>query len=242
VVSSAGVVNTYGKFLRSSKSAPTFKKRLQKVVPTGSYVCLYVGFNSSAKDIGLETTNLWIYPDYDHDKNVAEFAADSTKDFPVVYVSFPSAKDPAWDKEHPNSATMEVITMAQFEWYDKWTSGYWKKHGDEYEAYKEEISQRLLAKVFEHVPQAKAHLDYYELSTPLTVRDLANYPQGELYGLEHDPSRFQQRWLKPRSEIKNLFLTGQDILTVGVTSALFSGLVTASAITKKDLRKELLSH
>ncbi|MDP7040428.1 MAG: NAD(P)/FAD-dependent oxidoreductase [Myxococcota bacterium] len=240
VVSSAGVVNTYGKLLRSSKHAPTFQKRLRKVVPTGSYLCLYVGFNRSAKDIGLETTNLWIYPDYDHDKNIAEFSADSEKDFPVVYVSFPSAKDPAWDKEHPNSATMEVITMAQFDWYDKWASGYWKKHGDEYEAHKEKLSQRLLEKVFEHVPQAKAHLDYYELSTPLTVRDLANYPQGELYGLEHDPSRFQQRWLKPRSDIKNLFLTGQDILTVGVTSALFSGLVTASAITKKDLRKELL--
>jgi all-trans-retinol 13,14-reductase len=93
--------------------------------------------------------------------------------------------------------------------------------------------------VYKHVPQAKEAMAYSELSTPLSVKSLANYPKGELYGIDHTPDRFHQKWLKPKSEIKNLYLTGQDVLTVGVTSALFSGLVTASAITKKNLMKEL---
>ena len=107
---------------------------------------------------------------------------------------------------------------------------------------KEKLSQRILKKVYEQVPQVKDALAYQELSTPLSVKSLANYPKGELYGLEHTPDRFHQQWLKPKSEIKNLYLTGQDILTVGVTSALFSGLLTASAILKKNLMNELLKN
>ena len=105
---------------------------------------------------------------------------------------------------------------------------------------KEKLSERILEKVYEHVPQAKGAMAYTELSTPLSVKSLANYPKGELYGIDHTPNRFHQKWLKPKSEIKNLYLTGQDVLTVGVTSALFSGLVTASAILKKNLMKELV--
>ena len=92
------------------------------------------------------------------------------------------------------------------------------------------------------MPSAKNALDYYELSTPLSVKSMANYKKGELYGLDHTPSRFHQKWLRPQTDIKNLYLTGQDVLTVGVTSALFSGLITASAILKKNLMKELIKN
>ena len=95
--------------------------------------------------------------------------------------------------------------------------------------------------VFKHVDGIKDHIDHKELSTPLTVRDLANYPKGEMYGIDHSPERFRQRWLRPRSDVKGLYYTGQDITTVGVSSALFSGLITASAVLKTDLSKMLKS-
>ena len=83
-------------------------------------------------------------------------------------------------------------------------------------------------------------MNFHELSTPLSVKSLANYQTGELYGINHDPNRFHQKWLRTNMDIKNLYLTGQDILTVGVTSAQFSGLITASAILKKNLMSELI--
>ena len=64
--------------------------------------------------------------------------------------------------------------------------------------------------------------------------------KGELYGLEHSPSRFRQRWLRPQTPVQGLFLTGQDITTVGLTGALFSGLLTCSSILKKNLYKEII--
>ena len=241
IISSAGVMNTYGNFLRNNKAFSQMSAQLKTVTPTSSYMCLYIGLNKSAEELKLGNTNLWIYPGYNHDQNVANYMQDSTKELPVVYVSFPSAKDPAFKDEHPGFATMEAITVANWSEYDNWKDKPWKNRGDEYETMKEKLSERILEKVYEHVPQAKEAMAYSELSTPLSVKSLANYPKGELYGIDHTPNRFHQKWLKPKSEIKNLYLTGQDVLTVGVTSALFSGLVTASAITKKNLMKELFS-
>ena len=71
VVSSAGLVNTVNTFLRNQPQFIKFKSKLKKVHPTESYLCLYIGLKKSAKELGLKTTNLWIYPGYNHDKNIA---------------------------------------------------------------------------------------------------------------------------------------------------------------------------
>ena len=49
------------------------------------------------------------------------------------------------------------------------------------------------------------------------------------------PKSFRKRLLRPSSGIKNLFSTVQDMTTDGVSSALFSIIITASAALKKDL-------
>ena len=118
----------------------------------------------------------------------------------------------------------------------------WKNRGDDYEILKSQISSRILKKVYEYVPNAQSAMDYHELSTPLSVKSMANYQKGELYGINHDPGRFRQKWLRPQTDIKNVYLTGQDVLTVGVTSALFSGLLTASSILKKNLMSKLMKN
>ena len=84
----------------------------------------------------------------------------------------------------------------------------------------------------------KINIEFFKIMLSLTF----NYSKGELYGINHTPKRFHQKWLRPQTDIKNLYLTGQDVLTVGVTSALFSGLVTASCILKKNLMKELMKN
>ena len=88
-------------------------------------------------------------------------------------------------------------------------------------------------------PNLKDKISYSELSTPLSTRDMAHYKFGELYGIDHTPSRFRQKWLKPKTPIKNLFLTGQDITTVGLPSALSSGVLTCSTMLKRNLFKTI---
>jgi len=78
-------------------------------------------------------------------------------------------------------------------------------------------------------------VDHAELSTPLSTRHFTGYQHGEIYGLSHDPERFEHRFLRPRTPLRGLFLTGQDICTCGVGGALLSGFLTASAVTGENL-------
>jgi all-trans-retinol 13,14-reductase len=123
--------------------------------------------------------------------------------------------------------------------FEKWSDTSWKKRGDDYKAFKEEISNRLLKELYKQLPQLEGKVDCYELSTPLTTQHFVNYSKGEIYGLDHSPSRFRQAFLVPRTPIKNFYLTGQDIVTAGVAGALFSGMLTAMAITGKNAFKNI---
>lgn len=241
VISGAGIINTYEKLIPTAVSEKhKFKDHLQKVRPSVSHGCLYMGLNGSPKELKLPKTNLWIYPDdADHDTCVERYSADIDAAFPVVYISFPSAKDPSWSERYPDRSTIDIITLVPFETFAPWEGTRWMKRGEEYEALKEKIAQRLMEVLFKQMPHLRDRVDHYELSTPLTTQYFVNYDKGELYGLDHTPDRFRQKFLRPRTPIKNLFLTGQDIVTAGVGAALFAGLITASAITSINFMQKI---
>ena len=169
-----------------------------------------------------------------------DYLKDQEKPFPVVYFFFPPAKDPSWSERYPNHSTIDIITILPYETFSQWEGSQWMHRGAEYEALKEQIAQRLLAHLFEQLPLLKGQIDHYELSTPLTTKNFVNYQKGELYGIDHSPSRFRQKFLQPRTPITGFYLTGQDIVTAGVGGALFSGLITANTITGKNYMKSVM--
>ena len=81
----------------------------------------------------------------------------------------------------------------------EWEEKPWKKRGESYEKFKEAMSKKILEVVYKHVPEIENAMDYYELSTPLSVRDMDHYPKGEMYGLDHSSQRFRQDWIRPKS-------------------------------------------
>ena len=84
--------------------------------------------------------------------------------------------------------------------------------------------------LYEKLPTLRGKVDYYEVSTPLSTNWFGGYQEGELYGLSHTPKRMQQKWLRPKTDIPGLWLTGQDILTCGVTGAMMAGFLTTASI------------
>lgn len=242
VISDAGVANTYGRLL-SADDREKFgvMNLLREVHPSLAHICLYIGIKKSSRDLELGKANYWIYPHYDHDQSIADYLRDPASPLPVAYISFPSAKDPSWDERYPGRATLEVIGFTPYAWFKKWEQTAWMKRGDEYQAYKEKLTERLLEQLFRFVPQVKNCIDHHELSTPLSTRHFCNYENGEIYGIEHTPERFRLKWLKPQTPVKGLYLTGQDIVTDGIGGALFAGVLTASAILKKNLIKQVLA-
>ena len=157
----------------------------------------------------------------------------------MVYISFPSAKDPTWNDRYPGRSTIDIITLLPYESFEKWEGSSWKKRDKAYENMKDKISKRLLEHLFDHLPNLRNKIDYYELSSPLTTKHFVNYQKGELYGIDHSPQRFNQKFLRPKTPIKGLYLTGQDIVSAGVGGALFSGLITSTSITGINFLKKI---
>ena len=242
IISGAGIMTTYNKLIPSKiEDKYEFKKQLQTVKRSVSHACLYLGLEGSPEELDLPKTNYWIYPDkIEHDTAVNNYLNNLNADFPVVYISFPSAKDPDWSNRYPGKSTIDIITLLPYEGFKNWDGTRWMKRGEEYDQLKEKISKRLLEILYKHIPQAKGKVEHYELSTPLTTQHFINYDEGEIYGLDHTPKRFRQRFLKPRTRIKNLYLTGQDVVTAGVAAALFSGVITTSAMTRKNIMKKVM--
>ncbi|MFC6633465.1 phytoene desaturase family protein [Microbulbifer taiwanensis] len=231
VISGAGVFNTFEKLLPQSASGQAgYSRDLESVQRSMAHVCLYIGLQKTAEELGLPKTNYWLYPSADYDGEVQKFLEDSEREIPLVYISFPSAKDPSFIKRYPGRATIEIVAPGKYEWFARWHDQPWGKRGDEYEALKEKYSQRLLEHLYKHFPQLRGQIDYCELSTPLSTDYFCSYPRGEIYGLDHDPNRFEQPWLRPQSRIKGLYLTGQDIMSCGVAGAMIGGVVTAQSI------------
>jgi all-trans-retinol 13,14-reductase len=232
IISTVGPEKTYTKFLsKDIQDKYELKEKIAGMNPSLSYVGLYIGIKESSEQLNLPKTNFWIFPDeYDHDKNFADHENGNSKDLPVVYISFPSAKDPDFNERHPGISTIEIITIVDMNAFEKWGDTEWKHRGAVYDELKKKISEQLLEYLYKYVPQTKGKVDYYELSTPLTIQHFQGYLNGEMYGIEFTPERFKNRSLKPRTPVKNLFLAGQDIVCAGIGGAVMSAIVCVSAI------------
>ena len=231
VISSAGIDNTFNHLLpRAVVQASGYEQLLPRVQPSFAHLCVYIGFQETAEQLGLPKTNFWIYPSNDYDAALESFLQNRDAPFPVVYISFPSAKDPDYLHRHPGTATIEIVAPAPYAWFAKWQGTTWGKRGEDYEAFKAQLGERLMQHLYDKLPQLQGRVDYYEVSTPLSTNWFAGYQHGELYGLAHTAERLQQKWLGPRTRIPGLWLTGQDVLTCGVTGAMMAGMLTTTAI------------
>ncbi|MCJ8170428.1 phytoene desaturase family protein [Atopomonas sediminilitoris] len=226
IVSCAGLLPTYDKLLPKTVAAPLgLLKQTEQVKPSASHVCIYAGFNGDSKTLKLPKTNYWLYPEFNHDLSVKRFMDSPGMDFPMIYISFPSAKDPDWNRRYPDKSTVEIVAPSFPHWFEQWKGSTWNKRGEDYEAFKEKISQVLLEALYQHQPQLREALDFYELSTPLSTEWFQWNQVGEIYGLEHTVKRFEQHWIHPQTEIKNFYLTGSDVVTAGVGGALMGGVL-----------------
>lgn len=231
IVSCAGLVPTYTRLLEPQVAERHgLLTQLPKAKLSAATLCLYAGFKGSAAELKLPKTNYWVYPTHDHDHNVSSFMAGQNAAMPLIYISFPSAKDPAWDAQYPNKATVEIVAPTQPEWFAKWKGTTWGKRGADYDAFKAELTAQLLETLYQHQPQLRGALDFCELGTPLSTEWFQWNEQGEIYGIDHTVERFEQHWIHTQTPLKGLYLTGADTVTAGVGGALMAGVLTASRL------------
>jgi phytoene dehydrogenase-like protein len=235
VVSDAGVQATYEQLLPDAASdvaEPAVAVRSLR--PSFGHLCLYVGLESADPPC-VSPSNIWVHPSVDYDGNLDRFVADIDAPFPFLFISFPSAKDPSFAARHPARHTVEIVTMAPYEHFAAWRSTPWHHRGAEYEAVKGRLARRMLDALDQHAPGLSPSIGTWELSTPLSTAHFTGALRGAAYGLDHGPHRFDCRYLRPRTPIQGLYLTGQDVGTCGIMGALTGAVAAASTILQRNL-------
>lgn len=237
IISNAGAHNTFQRLLDPAIISKN-QLKVTKISPSTCHLCLYIGLDKSDAVLELPKYNIWWYANKDIDCILNDPDMLSKDALSFAYISFPSAKDSSWAMEHPDRSTIQLIGSAWYPDFSKYEDKPWLNRGDEYNAIKEKFKANGLSLLKKLYPQLEGHIIHAEVSTPVSTKKFSNYSQGEIYGITHGPERYTARALRPRTGIKGLYLTGQDITLVGVGGAMGSGVLTAATIIKWNMSKQ----
>ncbi|VDN60168.1 unnamed protein product [Dracunculus medinensis] len=258
VVSTASIVRTFNELIPTPTAKTSFMFSIanelysKDVVKRGGMQA-YIGLLGTRNDLNLPSNNFFWFKTndiFENSRYLSLKTMDEVIDYgcpPSMYISFPSAKDPGWSARHPNVSTCQIISLANPEWFSEFQNlrndrSRKRKNKEKYLLLKNTIGNYLVDMVTELFPSIKNEIIFKEFSTPLTQKYYLQNMHGELYSLTHQVDRFQSNYwpyLRIKTDLPGFFCSGQDVLFCGVSSALHSGLLTASSILHRDLYKDL---
>lgn len=236
VISDAGALATFERLVRE----PTeLRERVRAIGPSRTHVGLYLALGAPPRELGLDGANLWV-----HEREVgggwsdeaAAWVRGEREDPPALYASCGCAVDPSFAARHPRATVLSAATAVPFAPFERWAGTTRGRRGADYEAHKEALGRGMLRLLARYVPIDA--IEHVEVSTPLSSAHFSGHARGEAYGLDPTPLRFRIG-PRPHTPIEGLFLTGQDVWMGGICGSASGGLLTACAITQRDLAREL---
>jgi all-trans-retinol 13,14-reductase len=230
VVSAAGVLSTVTRLLPQAYGDDRWTKEVASLPPAPAHVCLYLGLEGDVASAGATAANQWFYDTWDMEDDAWRVRRDAPPGrAAVLYTSFPSMKDPSYEPGPDRKHTAEIVTFVPWESFAPWKDARWKKRGADYDAFKDRLSEQLLAQLVEHRPALAPLVRHVELGTPVSTDHFVRPVHGSIYGLEPTARRFRSRWLRPRAPIADLFFSGSEVATVGVMGAMMGGVLAAAS-------------
>jgi all-trans-retinol 13,14-reductase len=233
VISAVGAKATVDKIIPNEYKKKEWAQNISSLTQSPPHLCLYLGFEGNIKELGATESNQWWCDTYDFENGFWD-VKDKESYPPILYISFPGLKNP--EIKIDQNQTCEVVTFVDWDDFSKWKDTKVGRRGDEYKEFKEHIKERMMEKMRKSHPELMEKCVYSELSTPLSTDQFCRPPRGAIYGLEPTIKRWQTTELRPKTPIKNFYMTGGDIGTLGVIGAMIGGVLTAAKIDKSILR------
>ncbi|KAG9414988.1 hypothetical protein AC1031_008410 [Aphanomyces cochlioides] len=193
IVSTIGAPQTYTKLIpeahRYRVAAQIQELMNPEIQSCCSLMSLFVGFKGDAEELGLPTHNVWKFPSWDHLANYKANKIAPDAPFCGLFMSFSSAKDPAFATRYPGKQVGLVIAPCFYEDVEKFNDCRVKHRGNEYEALKEVWKERLLSAFLKEFPKvSRESIEVAEFGTAVTNDFYLGTQRGAVYGLAHTPA------------------------------------------------------
>ncbi len=224
IVSSIGIKETLFRLVPEKEQPAKLAGALEKHHPVPSLLELLIGFKGDLSSFNIGRT---AYKTVIGDPST--MSRNPTKKTWVcddLTISFPSILNT--DQQDPEYQTAEMHHETRYEYFKKYEG---KQDSQEYMELTERITRNYLDRLEERFPGLRKHVAYTRLITPLDVKNFTHHDQGSMFGL--DIQKAFNPELSPRSGMKNLFFTGEDIFAQGLTP--LNGVITASVASRKNL-------
>lgn len=239
VISSIGAIQTVSQLVPPKYNDTSWSREILKQKSSPPYLCLNLGFEGEIQNHGATRSNKWFMETWDMNQTYWD-VNDPKTEAHILYVSFPSMKDPHHEAGPALRNTGECVTFVDWNTFKQWENTRRGQRDKDYRLFKEQIEQRLVRQMQKHMPKLMDKCVHHELSTPLSANFFTRANHGSIYGLEATPARFCCDELRARTPIKNFYMTGVDVTTPGVVGAMLSGIITAATIDPRIYKRMLL--
>lgn len=133
-----------------------------------------------------------------------------------------------------------LLSYMQYADVARWEGTKIGQRGQDYEDFKRQHAERLIATVEHDHPGFGATIEQYFTSTPLTYRDYTGTEAGSMYGIARDVRLGPAARVHHLTRIPNLLLTGQNVNSHGILGVLVGTIVTCSALlTSEELFRQI---
>ena len=129
---------------------------------------------------------------------------------------------------------MVINTLMHFSEVERWKDTTVGHRGYEYAKWKKDCVEKVLARMEQLYPDFRSTIDELWASSPLTIRDYYNQPEGALYGIRKDCKNIVLSQIPIWTKVHNLLLTGQNINLHGICGVPLTAVNTVDAIIGMD--------
>ena len=234
IVSAIGAGETVKRLLPDEISEQEWAREISTFEPAICHFEVFLGFEGDIERYGATRSNHWFYESWDTDDGIWS-SLDGP--IPMMFVSFPSLKDPAHDPGPSQRHTGEFMTLANWSSVAEFADGGARERPDEWAVFKTDIETKMMAFFEAKFPALAPLVVYHELGTPLATAAFTAHEKGGFYGVEATPRRMLSDSLSARTPVPGLFLTGQDVLTPGIAGAFMAGILCAAAIDSRVFQR-----
>lgn len=115
------------------------------------------------------------------------------------------------------------------------------RRGEDYEEFKKNRAQRLIASVEKTFPGFAASIESYYTATPLTYYDYTGTEAGSIYGISKDVNLGPAGRVMYKTKIPNLLLAGQNVNSHGIMGVIVGTMLTCAELVPPEiLYKQIL--